>query len=611
MKSSGLALKELLFTEGNRGWTKGINVKRYWPRADSLNQPTMSKHLKDLWNMDKIREIPFDVEAVSSREDDGYRVDEMYFTSEMTPKGPNRIFCVVARPIKPTRPVPVLLMIPGGWECVDAGVVLMTAQNHEAIVMSVDWSGESIPGRRHYTKWENPFPSLHVESARVEPTLRDNPLYHIVVSLRRALDFITNQPDADMSRVASFGGSWGGYLSLLLAGIDSRVGCVISLMGAGGWRTSHSGLSKPIEELPADQRELWYSAYDPIMYASQTQAAVLFIAHSNDYFFWLGGLQEHYEALSGRKHLIIVPNCDHSLGGPKLANPCWWWLDRYYTGKAGATEVVLGPLCCNGRTYTWSVRGSKRVTRANLYWSPGDVVWSGRYWLEIPAYKSGTKWRADIPGEFAELCGQVYVTVFVEDGLPTSSTTQVREGINPRTAAGPLWSNSPFWYTLRDGMGRLSVAWPTWSEEPLWDVRSGADAWRPYWYTPCTLDIVAPGGFRLRPAEKQTRFAVLTNSVVLASGRAPEFTGIRIRIDGKGKEGKLAVYFCRDSRSNRELLHGAVVDYQTGETTVHLPWSVFRSNNGGAGNPYPFDGLILEGDRDDGSAITVNAIELY
>ena len=47
------------------------------------------------------------------------------------------------------------------------------------------------------------------------------------------------------------------------------------------------------------------------------------------------------------------------------------------------------------------------------------------------------------------------------------------------------------------------------------------------------------------------------------------------------------------------------------ETTVDLPWSAFKGKAGESGNPYPFDGLILEGDRPDGSPIFVNAIELY
>ncbi len=120
--------------------------------------------------------------------------------------------------------------------------------------------------------------------------------------------------------------------------------------------------------------------------------------------------------------------------------------------------------------------------------------------------------------------------------------------------------------------------------------------------------MIYPGRLKVGPAEKQTHFAVLTNSVVLASGQAPKFSGIRLKIDGKGKGGRLSVYLCRDSRSNKEMLFRTAVEYNSSETTVDLPWSAFKGSDH---DPYPFDGLILEGDRSDGSAILVNAIELY
>jgi dienelactone hydrolase len=549
----------------------------------------MKVDLAELWSMDEIRKLPLDVEVVSRYEEKGYRVDEMYFTSEMTPNGPNRIFCAFARSMRPSRLMPVVLMIHGGGDHAGAAMALWSAQNQKNImVIFVDWSGEFVPGTAHYTKWRHPFPNPYAETARVVPTLKDNPLYHIVVGLRRALDFVSQQPDVDMTRVVAFGGSWGGYFGLLLAGIDSRVGCVLSWVGAGGWRDSHNGLSKPVEDLPEDQRELWFAAYDAIAYAPHTKAAVLFRSDANDYYFWFGGLQQNYKALPGKKHLVITPNCDHGFGGPQIVDGSWWWVRQYITGKAEFPEIVPGSLSSNGRKYTWRASGPKEVTSAKLYWSPGDVVWSGRYWVEIPAVKRFGKWRAKIPREFKELSGEIYVTVFGKDGLPASSLTQPREGRDPRTVAGPLWT-----------------------ENGLWDTQRGADAWRPIGYTASKLEVTSPGSFKLSPEDKQTHFAVLTNSVILASGRAPEFAGIRLKLNGEGKGGELAVRLCRDSRSNKELPYTTVVDYQAGETTVDLPWSAFKGPDGAPTNPYPFDALILEGDREDGSVFMVETIELY
>lgn len=187
----------------------------------------------------------------------------------------------------------------------------------------------------------------------------------------------------------------------------------------------------------------------------------------------------------------------------------------------------------------------------------------------------------------------------------------LRGGIDSRTVAGPLWSGNLLWDTLHGGIDSQTVIGSLWNRSALWDIKSGADAWRPFGYAISTFDVTYPGSFKLGPAQKQTHFAVLTNGVVLASGRAPEYSGIRVKINGKGKEGELTVWLCRDTRSNNKVSYGTIIDYQAGEKTVDLPWSAFKGPDGAPRNPCPFDGFVLEGDRWDGSAFMVEAIELY
>ncbi len=572
MKSlTTIALTLLIVSAASMGWTKPMN-----------------DDLKTLWNMDEFRNVPFDVEVVSTKEENGFRVDEMYFTSEITKNGPNRIFCCFARPIKPTKPVPIILLIHGGGGHADAATPLWAAQSNNAMVMSFDWSGEYIPGATNYTKWRMEYPDPYKESSRVVPTVKDNTLYHILVGLRRGLDYISQQPDADMTHVASFGGSWGGYLSLLLAGTDSRVGCVMDALAGGGWRGENSGLNKGIMELPKDQQNTYYATYDSTVYAHQTKACVVFCAASDDYFFWLGGLQKNYKAIPGKKLLVITPNCDHDVGGPKMGDTGWSWIRQYFTGKEAFPAFAEGSLRCSGRKYTWSDNGAKPAVSSKLYWSPGNGVWCSRYWLEVPAKKEGGKWSAEIPAEFADLAGEVFVNVFGEDNLAASSTTVSRKGLDALTAPGAHWKGNT-----------------------LWDIASGAAAWRSYAYTHNILEVSPNGAIKLSPVEKQTHFAALTNSVILASAHAGEYAGIRLNINGEGKEGKMSVRLSRDTRSAKEATYEALVDYKAGETAVDLPWSAFKGPDGKSKLPYPFDGLTLEGDRADGSAITLTTVELY
>ena len=57
-----------------------------------------------------------------------------------------------------------------------------------------------------------------------------------VNDLTRALDYAATRPEADMSRVGMLGLSMGGMESLLLAAVDERVGCVVSVSGQLSWQ---------------------------------------------------------------------------------------------------------------------------------------------------------------------------------------------------------------------------------------------------------------------------------------------------------------------------------------------------------------------------------------
>ncbi len=537
---------------------------------------------KTLWNFEDYRNLPFDVETISTRDDKGYRVSELYFTSEQTPNGPNRIFCAFARPIQPSKPVPALIMIHGGGGHSDTAGALWAAQAYHCAVIHVDWSGESIPGPAHYTKWCSRYTAL----ATMTTNPRENMLYHIVLALHRALDYMAEQPEVNMSKVAAFGGSWGGYLSLLLAGADPRVGCVMSAYGAGGWEKSHSALSGGIEQLPAELKAQWFELYDTIAYAKQTKAAVLMTTSANDFYFWLGGLMEHYKKLPSKKQLVIVPNGDHGTGGPRWTDAAWPWVQQYFEGKDEFPSVTPGSLKRRGNTYSWSSKGTKPIKNAVFSFSLGKLDWPCRYWVEVAAHRHGNTWEAELPNQFVGMAGEAYATVFDAEGLPGSSTTVSCNGLDPSTQPVALWPG-----------------------ENLWDKARGAEAWRTYIHEPLSITALPTGAFTIGPGAGSTHFTAVTNSVILASARAKDYAGLRLTLNAV-TDGQLHVRLCRYTRTNREQACIAEVNYKAGKAAFDLPWSFSTPQAGAAPLPAPFDGLVLEGTRAEGSPITVESLEL-
>lgn len=217
------------------------------------------------------------------------------------------------------------------------------------------------------------------------------------------------------------------------------------------------------------------------------------------------------------------------------------------------------------------------------------MVSCARYWVALPGRAAGDHWTADLPPDHAELAGEAYVTVFDAAGRAVSGSPVARTGLDPQLTAGPLW---------RDGC--------------LWDTERGADAWRPLWPggKPRTRIAANPdGGVDLAPEAAGTGFCALTNSVVLASGHAAQHAGVRLHVAGNGMGGEVRVALVRDSTSLDELEYAAVRELGPGSSVFEVRWDDFRTTRRGATSPvWPFNGLVLEGERAGGTALTIRRV---
>jgi len=541
---------------------------------------------RNLWGMDALRKAPMEAEVVSSAAKNGYRAEGLYLTSQNTSSGPNRVFLTFARPTKSESPVPVFVNLTGGSDSPEA--VLWLAEKLRCAVVDIEWRN---PKSEHRSKWACP---TDMSVWHIGSDATDNIGYALVTAARRALDFLALQPEIDMSRIACGGGSMGGYYSLLLAGVDDRIRCVFDTYGAGNLAKSGGRIGNGLSALKPDERRAWLSAFDPLGYASGSKASTFVYLAANDFFFWLGDGLANYNALGGEKRLLIVPNYNHNLGafGEPVPDCGWDWV-KHCLHSEPAFPTVTHPRA-RGSEYSWKAAGPMPVVRSVLYWSPGNVSWPSRYWLAIPATRSGERWTASIPKQFAGLTAAVFVTAFDSGDRAVSSPVALRRGADPRKTEGPLWPG-----------------------ESLWDTQRGPAAWRPSGpaadtgSVPSSVESAGAAGLRIAPASDDRRFALLTNSVVLAAGLASKYRGIRLAVDGCGSNGSLVVSLRRESGSTSELAYSASVKYAASRTVVYIPWCVFKGPSEAAVQPYPFDGLRLDGERADGSAFVVDSIGLY
>ena len=125
-----------------------------------------------------------------------------------------------------SRPLPVILCMPGSpnrkEDLVEPVDLLASWAQEGFFVISIDrpYHGER-PGDPEQAIREKGLPRV---------------LGEYVYDLMRALDYAATRPEADMSRVGTLGLSMGGMESLLLAAVDDRVGCVVSVSGQLSWQ---------------------------------------------------------------------------------------------------------------------------------------------------------------------------------------------------------------------------------------------------------------------------------------------------------------------------------------------------------------------------------------
>jgi dienelactone hydrolase len=524
--------------------------------------------------------------------DEQLLVEELFISSEHTPAGPNRIFCAVARPEKTSGPVPVVLIFHGGGGHASGALALAAARRHPGMAgVAMDYNGQFMPGPKgKVTQWKNVSRDRKFD---LVPNLQNWPMWHNVIAARRTIDFLETQPWADKNRIGAVGISYGGWVALLLAGVDERVKCVTTGVSAGGAGVTSGRSAQQLRWEPAEQRALWLAHYEPLAHAPSTKAAVFFQLAANDLFFWLNGAAKNLEALPGEKGWVLRPNSNHGAGGPEVpdtAAPAF--MRHVLLGAPALPQVSALQVSDDGLRYSWKANGPRALTRAVLNWSPGKAVSPGRYWIEFPATHAGDTWSAQVPADFGKCAAQAFVNLGDERGLVVSSVLLVRDGLDPLTAAGPQWSGGQ-----------------------LWDVERGAAAWRtPAGWLPKTVfEFVSPTGLKLGPDKGGKDFALVSNSAILASGVAAQHQGLHLRVNGNGAAGTLKVTLLRDTNSLDERAYTAEIKYPADASEHDLSWSAFKlttKNVTAPPLPCPFDGVMFSGARENGQPLSIEAVKL-
>ncbi|HYG64451.1 MAG TPA: prolyl oligopeptidase family serine peptidase [Thermoanaerobaculia bacterium] len=192
---------------------------------------------------------PLDTRVVSTESRDGLTIQEIEYAS---PRGGR---------------VPATVMIPAG-KGPFAGILLMhgapgsrrqTFKEAEelaragAVTLSIDapFARQGRPAG---------------EILRFDEQDREDSI-QLIVDLRRGVDVLLARSDVDPKRLGYVGGSYGGAMGGLLAGVEKRIKAYALFVGDGGLVSHFTGADDtngPLQQMPKDRADRWLAAMLPI-----------------------------------------------------------------------------------------------------------------------------------------------------------------------------------------------------------------------------------------------------------------------------------------------------------------------------------------------------------
>jgi dienelactone hydrolase len=220
--------------------------------------------------------------------------------------------------------------------------------------------------------------------------------YHAVAAVMRAHSFLAARADVDPARIGLTGISWGGVLTGLVAGIDSRFRVFVPVYGCGF--LEESDVFRP--QLAARDGPRWRALWDPSHTLPHAERPLLWVNGTNDRFFHPAMWQRSTELPRGPVTRLLIPRMPHN-------HPDGWkpaeigvFVDSVL--RDGPPLPRLGPISRRESELTVTCQSPVPLTRAALHFTvaTADVPASQHVWQEAPArVETSTALTATLPPE--------------------------------------------------------------------------------------------------------------------------------------------------------------------------------------------------------------------
>lgn len=318
---------------------------------------------------------------------------------------PTRVFAYYALPeADGGSKVPAMVLVHGGGgTAFHEWVQLWTDRGYAAIAMDLEGHlplAKDSEGKRPQHDWSGPSRQGEFEDYALP--IEEQWMYHAVAAVIKAHSFIRSLPQVDADRVGIHGISWGGIVTSIVSGVDSRFAFAIPVYGCGYLYESSNkygdGFARMPEADAAKIKRLW----DPSAHLPNVTMPMLWVNGDADAHFPLHLFSKSFEtARSSRSdsRLSIQFGLRHSHVMGWKPEEIYAFADQMTRGTAPL--LLLSPVETAGNGAAVRYSGDTAVRKAELRYAADTSDWFSMNWAvaETEVDAATQEIRAVVPDE--------------------------------------------------------------------------------------------------------------------------------------------------------------------------------------------------------------------
>lgn len=327
-------LRSVVYVEDDKKKVRTVGTAAFSP-TDIQPTVKMPADFQEFWtkNIREMKDIPLDpsMRFISSKSTKDIHVFEVSFQGSQ--RG-SKVYGMLSMPARPGK-YPAILKVPGAGVRAYHGDTSLTSKGIITLEIGIHGVPVTLDNQVYYDLAFGPLRGYQYFNMEDRDAFYYKRVY---LNCIRALDFLETLPSIDSSRIATFGGSQGGALSIVTAALDKRVKYLVSLYPAlsdltgyldgraGGWPHTFSPATAAYLR---DEEEIKTAGYyDEVNFAKQLQVPGWYAWGYNDEVCPPTSIYAVYNSITAPKEIFLDKPSGHWM--TPAENEAWriWLMDK-------------------------------------------------------------------------------------------------------------------------------------------------------------------------------------------------------------------------------------------------------------------------------------------